>query len=133
MVGISHIFYRCVWISLFGYAERTEVKLLERIFTSCLVLVGILIVGLITWNVTIDVMGSATGEQYTEEKWFIAEQYVCAKQGLEAQQYIGQSCSLFGCVDREKTKCVGHNIEKKIDYEDPIFCQYSMKEDFGWC
>lgn len=108
-------------------------NILEKIFTSGLVILGVLFIGLVTWNVTIETMGAMTGETYTEEKWFEAEQYFCATKGLEAQQYIGQSCSLFGCVDTEKTKCVGHNIEKKIDYGHDIFCQYTRKGDFGWC
>jgi hypothetical protein len=52
---------------------------------------------------------------------------------MTAKEYVSQSCSLFGCVDVEKTKCVGNGNEKLIDYDDAIFCQYTLKGDYGWC
>lgn len=79
------------------------------------------------------IIHTATGDSYTPEKWWNAEQYYCATQGMEAHQYISNQCSLFGCVDIEKTKCVGENKEKMINYKDKIFCQYSLSGDLGLC
>jgi hypothetical protein len=88
---------------------------------------------LIGYIVTDSVFESSAGSKYTDGNWLLAEQYYCATQNMVAQEYVGQSCSLFGCVDVEKTRCIGNGNEKLIDYDNPIFCQYTMKGDYGWC
>ncbi len=101
-----------------------------QIFMMCL---SVFIVGLVGFFVTDAMLDSAVGEHYTEEKWFAAEQIHCVSQGMEAVEYVGQNCGLFGCIDVEKTKCVGTNREKLIDYDDKIFCKYKLAGDYGWC
>jgi len=105
-------------------------KFLGHAFAFCGALLIVLLVG---WLVTAEIVATATGKEYTEEKFWIAEQYYCETNGMEAHQYISQQCSLFGCVEVERTKCVGDNRETKIDYSDEIFCHYTMEGDLGWC
>ena len=102
----------------------------EKAFTFIIALLIVLLVG---WMVVDTTLESAVGNSYTEEKWWIAEQYHCAKQGMEAEQYLAERCSFFGCHTAELTKCVSDNRELKIDYDDEIFCQYTLKGDWDWC
>jgi len=103
---------------------------LARSFTY---LFAVLIVLLVGWIVSDAVLSSATGDEYTPEKFWVQEQYYCATYGMVAQEYITNQCSLFGCVEVERTKCVGDLREKKIDYEHEMFCKYTIRGDFGWC
>lgn len=105
-------------------------KFWARAFTFLFALLIVLGVGYFVFDATLE---SAPGEYYTPENWKMAKELHCMQQGMELEIYIGQNCGFFGCTDVEKSKCVGDRVEKKIDYDDPMFCRYTMKYDWGWC
>lgn len=76
---------------------------------------------------------SASSRDASPSSVRVAEQSFCAKNGGRAVQYIAQSCGLFGCMDVERTKCVGSFGESKIDYSSSEFCTVSIREDLGLC
>ena len=102
----------------------------ERAITFIIAILIVLGVGWLVLDTTLD---SAVGNSYTDEKWWVAGQYHCAKQQMVAEEYLAERCSLFGCHTAQLTKCVGDNREKKIDYTDEIFCQYTLRGDWGMC
>lgn len=96
-------------------------------------MVGVVIVVGMGFLVVEKILDTASGEEYTAQKWFAAEQYYCESQGMVAQEYIGQNCGFFSCIDVEKTMCVKGKNERMIDYKDKVFCRYKLAGDYGMC
>jgi hypothetical protein len=69
----------------------------------------------------------------TQEEIDLAKEAYCAKIGMEAIDYIAQSCSIFGCGNYNSVKCVNDGEERLIDYDDEIFCKLKIADDYGMC
>lgn len=95
-------------------------------------LTGLIIV-VVGYFVFHSIIYTALGYKYTESKWLDLERQYCAGFGLQAYEYVYNACSLFGCWDIEKTKCVGTDREKLIDYDNKMFCELTMAGDYGLC
>jgi len=95
-------------------------------FTDFLVVcIIIVLMGVVMFALVLD----SYGKQYTEEKWNIAEQYYCSSHyGMKAKHVVST-----GRIIVENTICVGENGERKINYNDDIFCQYTIMGDLGLC
>lgn len=96
-------------------------------------LVSTLIVFCVGVSVVDGVTSSTYGLSYTPEKWWNEEQAYCANKNATATEYIATRCSLFGCIDIQRTKCVTENREFQINYNTKEFCKLTMKGDLEKC
>lgn len=106
---------------------------MSRILFEIVNIAFVLFMLVVGWSIADNILDSTYGEYTTNIDWIAAEQAYCQRYGLTAIEYISTECMLFGCSDFEKTKCVGTNTERKIDYDDKSLCKLTLKGDYGWC
>jgi len=105
----------------------------EKNMNRIIFAISLIITLVVGYFVADTVLGNATGEEFNNNKWSYEENKYCSGIGMRAVEYISVECSLFGCQNIERTKCVGSSGEKKINYNDKIFCKYTVKGDLGLC
>ena len=84
------------------------------------VVVTIAVFGLLVFLMSLVLKGTVEARKtwFTEKEWITLEQAYCADFGMTTEHYIDDS---YKGIPLTKTKCVGSQRERTIDYNHELF------------